>query len=45
MPIKVLGIHHANLRLQAPEQAMDFYGRVLGLERDPSLVYDPERPN
>src|SRR4051794_24968808 len=43
MSIKVIGLHHANVHLQNPEQARDFYGRVLGMEADPKPVF--ERPN
>ena len=43
MPIRVKKLHHANVRLQTVEQAEDFYGRVLGLERDPSMPWSEER--
>ena len=43
MAIKVVGLHHANVRLQSQEQARDFYGRILGLERDPSMPWSEER--
>jgi len=36
-------MHHANVRLQTPDQAEDFYGRVLGLQRDPSMPWSDER--
>jgi len=45
MAIKVLGLHHANVHLPRHEQALDFYGRILGLERDPKQQFDPQRPN
>lgn len=45
MAIKILGLHHANVHLQNAEQARDFYGRILGLESDPKLKFNPERPN
>ncbi|HUZ78991.1 MAG TPA: VOC family protein [Chloroflexota bacterium] len=45
MSIKVLKLHHANMRLQTPDQARDFYGRVLGLAPDPTFAFDPTRPN
>lgn len=45
MAIKIIGLHHANVHMQNPEQARDFYGRVLGLESDPAMPFDPERPN
>jgi len=41
--IKVKAMHHANVRLQTPDQAEDFYGRVLGLQRDPSMPWSDER--
>ena len=43
MPIKVLAMQHTNVRLQTADQARDFYGRVLGLEQDPSMPYTEER--
>jgi catechol 2,3-dioxygenase-like lactoylglutathione lyase family enzyme len=43
MPIKVLELQHLNVRLQTPEQARDFYGRLLGLEQDPRMPYSEER--
>ena len=43
MAIKVTGLQHANIRLQTPGQAEDFYGRVLGLERDPRMPWSEER--
>ncbi|MBV9121229.1 MAG: VOC family protein [Chloroflexi bacterium] len=45
MAIKILGLHHANVHMQRHEQALDFYGRILGLERDPALPFNPDRPN
>jgi catechol 2,3-dioxygenase-like lactoylglutathione lyase family enzyme len=45
MTIKVVGLHHANIRLQRPDQAESFYGRILGLERDPALEFDPASPS
>ena len=44
MGIRVVGLHHANVRLQTQEQALDFYGRVLGLERDPGMPFNEDRP-
>ncbi len=43
MAIKVKAMHHANVRLSTPDQAEDFYGRILGLERDPSMPWSEER--
>jgi len=43
MGIKVTGLQHANVRLQTVEQARDFYGRVLGLEQDPTMPWSDER--
>ncbi|HUZ76821.1 MAG TPA: VOC family protein [Chloroflexota bacterium] len=43
MAIRVLKLHHANIRLQTQEQAADFYGRVLGLQRDPSMPFEQRR--
>ena len=43
MSIKVIGLHHANVHLQTPEQTQDFYGRILGMSADPKPVF--ERPN
>jgi len=43
MGIKVTGLQHANIRLQTKEQAEDFYGRILGLERDPGMPWNDER--
>ena len=43
MGIKVVGLHHANIRLASQEQAQDFYGRILGLERDPRMPWSDER--
>lgn len=39
MAIKVIRVHHANVRLpEASEQeTRDFYGRVLGLQSDPNF--------
>jgi catechol 2,3-dioxygenase-like lactoylglutathione lyase family enzyme len=45
MAIKIIGLHHANVHLQSSQQALDFYGRILGLNRDPKQQFDPERPN
>ncbi|HLY65552.1 MAG TPA: VOC family protein [Chloroflexota bacterium] len=44
MAIKVLGLQHANIRLAEKEQAEDFYGRILGLERDPRMPWNEDRP-
>jgi catechol 2,3-dioxygenase-like lactoylglutathione lyase family enzyme len=41
--IKIVGLQHANIRLQTQEQAQDFYGRILGLERDPGLPWSEDR--
>jgi catechol 2,3-dioxygenase-like lactoylglutathione lyase family enzyme len=41
--IKVTGLQHANIRLQTQAQAQDFYGRILGLERDPGMPWDEDR--
>ncbi|HLG72695.1 MAG TPA: VOC family protein [Chloroflexota bacterium] len=43
MGIEVVGIQHCNVRLETREQAEDFYGRVLGLQRDPSMPWSDER--
>ena len=43
MAIKVKAIQHTNVRLQTPEQAEDFYGRILGLQRDPAMPWSEER--
>ena len=43
MAIKIVGLQHANIRLQTQEQAQDFYGRILGLERDPGMPWSEER--
>ena len=43
MGIKVTGLQHMNVRLQTQEQAQDFYGRILGLERDPRMQWTEER--
>ena len=45
MSIKVIGLHHANVHLAAPEQSQDFYGRLLGMDADPAPTFSPERPN
>jgi catechol 2,3-dioxygenase-like lactoylglutathione lyase family enzyme len=41
--IQVTGMQHCNVRLETKEQAEDFYGRILGLERDPSMPWSDER--
>lgn len=43
MAIRVTGLQHANIRLQTQEQAQDFYGRILGLERDPGMPWSEDR--
>jgi len=45
MAIKILGLHHANVHMQHPDQARDFYGRILGLGRDPKQQYNDQMPN
>jgi len=45
MSIKVIGLHHANVHLQNPEQTRDFYGRILGMEPDPKPEFQADRPN
>jgi glyoxylase I family protein len=45
MSIKVLGLHHANVHLTSPEQTKDFYGRILGMEADPTPEFPADRPN
>ena len=43
MSIKVKAIQHTNVRLETPEQAEDFYGRILGLQRDPAMPWSEDR--
>ena len=43
MPIKVRRVGHVNVRLPSADQARDFYGRILGLEQDPTMPFTPER--
>jgi catechol 2,3-dioxygenase-like lactoylglutathione lyase family enzyme len=43
MGIKVKTLHHTNIRVQTVDQAREFYGRVLGLEADPSMPWSDER--
>src|SRR5690349_11197155 len=43
MGIKVKTLQHMNVRLQTLEQARDFYGRVLGLQEDPTMPWSEER--
>ena len=45
MSIKVIGLHHANVHLQTPEQTRDFYGRVLGMDADDKPEFPSDRPN
>lgn len=43
MGIQVTGMQHCNVRLQTREEAEDFYGRVLGLEKDPGMPWSEDR--
>jgi glyoxylase I family protein len=42
MGIKVKALQHANIRLRTVEQARDFYGRILGLQEDPTMPWSEE---
>lgn len=45
MSINVIGLHHANVNLPSADEARDFYGRILGMQADPTPEFPVDRPN